>query len=99
MIQNGQHHGLGTIQWNYFYLYFLLLKFSYTISQACYSKIINWILKSLNSVLFKLSTIQVITMYASASYGGGNAWMKIMGIGDQGGKRKKDKEKNGSTTR
>jgi len=56
-------------------------------------------LKSLNSVLFKLSTIQVITMYASASYGGGNAWMKIMGIGDQGGKRKKDKEKNGSTTR
>ena len=38
-------------------------------------------------------------MYASASYGGGNAWMKIMGIGDQGGKRKKDKEKNGSTAR
>lgn len=47
----------------------------------------------------KLSTIQLVTMYASASYGGGNAWMKIMGIGDQGGKRKKDKEKNGSTAR
>ena len=49
--------------------------------------------------------LEVLTMYASASYGGaaggggGNAWMKIMGIGDQGGKRKKDKEKNGSTTR
>ena len=27
-----------------------------------------------------------------ASNGGGNAWMKIMGIGDQGGRRKKGKE-------
>jgi hypothetical protein len=27
--------------------------------------------------------------------GGGNAWMKIMGIGDQGGKRKKDRNEKG----
>ena len=39
----------------------------------------------------------MIKMYASASYGGGNAWMKIMGLGEQGGKKKKDKDKNGIT--
>ena len=38
-------------------------------------------------------------MYSSASYGGGNAWMKIMGIGDQTGKRKKDKDKNDNSAR
>ena len=39
-------------------------------------------------------------MYTSASYGGGNAWMKIMGIPDQGGKKKKDAvDKYSSSTR
>ena len=38
-------------------------------------------------------------MYTSASYGGGNAWMKIMGINEQGGKRKKDVDKYSSSTR
>lgn len=45
----------------------------------------------------KLTNIQVIKMYASASYGAGNSWMKIMGLGEQGGKKKKDKDKNGIT--
>ena len=27
--------------------------------------------------------------------GGGNAWMKIMGIGDHGGKKKKEKYEKG----
>ena len=44
--------------------------------------------------------IEVIIMYTSASYGGGNAWMKIMGIPDQGAKKKKDAvDKYSSSTR
>ena len=42
--------------------------------------------------LLLLSQLKLASMYAS---GGGNAWMKIMGIGDQGGKRKKDKDEKG----
>ena len=38
-----------------------------------------------------LSRLKVASMHA----GGGNAWMKIMGIGDHGGKRKKERNEKG----
>ena len=41
--------------------------------------------------LIILSRIKLASMHA----GGGNAWMKIMGIGDHGGKRKKEKDEKG----
>ena len=41
--------------------------------------------------LIILSHLKLASMHA----GGGNAWMKIMGIGDHGGKRKKDKDEKG----
>ena len=39
------------------------------------------------------SQLKLASMYASN--GGGNAWMKIMGINDQGGKKKKGKDEKG----
>ena len=41
--------------------------------------------------LIILSRIKLASMHA----GGGNAWMKIMGINEHGGKRKKEKDEKG----